>query len=165
MLPGVLIGLSLSLFLVIPSSTEAVVAPKGTPAPEKTLSTTHVITETNKARTKAGLSKLKKDTQLMRAAKNKANDMATKGYFSHTTPSGQQFTHFITGAGYRYTTIGENIAIYFSTEKEAVASWLNSPPHRENILNANYRHIGVGVAWGTFNGRSGWFGVQIFGSK
>ncbi len=160
---GVLTLISVSLVLS-PAFTYGATQSNSSGEQVKKLNTTKIISETNIARKMEGLPKLTKDAKLMRAAKDKAISMAANEYFNHTTPDGKEFTYFINRAGYDYSSIGENIAVYFTSEKGAVASWLASPPHRANIMNRTYKHIGVGLAYGTLNGRSGWFGVQIFGA-
>ena len=51
----------------------------------------------------------------------------------------------------------------FSSEKEVVQEWMDSPGHRANILNNRYAEIGVAVIKGTYKGESVWIGVQEFG--
>ena len=48
---------------------------------------------------------------------------------------------------YHYVQLGENIAYNQAGASAVVASWMNSPPHRENMLNPAFTEIGVGVAW------------------
>jgi uncharacterized protein YkwD len=48
---------------------------------------------------------------------------------------------------YNYQLLGENIAYNQADAASVVASWMNSPPHRENLLNPLFTDIGVGLAW------------------
>ena len=51
----------------------------------------------------------------------------------------------------------------FSSEKEVVQDWMNSPGHRANILNNRYAEIGAAIIKGTYKGETVWIGVQEFG--
>jgi uncharacterized protein YkwD len=72
--------------------------------------------------------------------------MAARGYFSHTTPDGVEFSTRITNAGYRWSGAGENIAKGQRTAADVMNSWMNSAGHKANILNCGFKNIGVGVA-------------------
>ncbi|RDW15730.1 transporter [Oceanobacillus arenosus] len=103
-----------------------------------------VIRLVNTERANAGLPALKYDWELARVAKHKSQDMKTKGYFSHTSPTyGSPFT-MMQNYGIHYKSAGENIAQGQRTAKEVVNAWMNSSGHRANILNKNYTHIGIG---------------------
>lgn len=80
----------------------------------------------------------------MDVAEAKSADMASNNYFSHTSPTyGSPFDR-IKAAGINYRAAGENIAQGQRTPQQVVQAWMQSPGHRQNILNANYTHIGVG---------------------
>lgn len=95
------------------------------------------------ANSKAGLSM---NAQLANAAQSKANDMVTRDYWSHETPDGQQPWVFVTNAGYQYLSAGENLAYGFSTSNGTVTGWMNSPPHKANLLSDNFTEVGFGIA-------------------
>ncbi|MBI3638379.1 CAP domain-containing protein, partial [Candidatus Wolfebacteria bacterium] len=59
---------------------------------------------------------------------------------------------------------GENLAVNFFDSEDAVNAWMKSITHRENILNTNFKEIGIGVAKGNYNGKESIFVVQLFGS-
>ncbi len=82
------------------------------------------------------------------AAQKKADDMAKKGYFSHTSPDGLTPWHWFQEAGYIFKYAGENLAINFSDSGDVEKAWMNSLKHRENILNANFTEIGIAIAKG-----------------
>lgn len=104
-----------------------------------------VIRLVNVERQKAGLPILKANWQLSRVARYKSQDMGTKGYFSHTSPTyGSPFT-MMQNFGLSFTAAGENIAYGQRTAQEVMNSWMNSPGHRGNILSSAYTEIGVGV--------------------
>lgn len=105
----------------------------------------HVLMLTNRERQKAGLSPCKgNDSNLNRSARAKSEDMAANNYFSHQSPTfGDPFA-MMRNFGVLYQTAGENIAKGQPTPQEVVTAWMNSPGHRENILNGSYTHLGVG---------------------
>ena len=45
-----------------------------------------------------------------------------------------------------YRGVGENVGYAYRTPKEAVAGWMNSAPHKANLLNKDFTEIGVAVA-------------------
>ena len=109
---------------------------------------TQVIQLTNQQRAKYGLPALATDWELSRVARYKSVDMRDKNYFSHTSPTyGSPFT-MMKNFGIRYTAAAENIAAGQTTPQEVVNSWMNSPGHRQNILDSRMTHIGVGYAKG-----------------
>ncbi|NLK51179.1 MAG: LysM peptidoglycan-binding domain-containing protein [Syntrophomonadaceae bacterium] len=107
-----------------------------------------VIDLTNAERTKAGLAPLKYNAELSQVARLKSEDMRDKNYFSHTSPTyGSPFA-MLQQFGISFTAAGENIAAGYATPQEVVNGWMNSPGHRQNILNPNYTQLGVGYAAG-----------------
>jgi hypothetical protein len=119
---------------------------------------------TNAARTADKLPTLTVDPLLQAAAQDKANDMATKGYFAHTSPTGVTPWYWFTSVGYYFTYAGENLAINFSDSADVTTAWLNSPEHRANILDAHFTQIGMAVAQGIYNGQSATYVVELFGA-
>ena len=105
-----------------------------------------LLQATNKQRSADKEQSLTLNSQLNAAAQAKANDMVTRDYWSHNTPDGKAPWTFITAAGYHYQMAGENLAYGFSNADDTVTGWMNSPTHRANILNANYKNVGFGVA-------------------
>lgn len=105
-----------------------------------------LLDDTNAQRTQNSESSLTLNTALNQAAQAKANDMAARDYWSHNTPDGQTPWTFITAAGYKYATAGENLAYGFTTAAYTVDGWMNSPEHRANILNTSFHDVGFGIA-------------------
>lgn len=122
-----------------------------------------IIDLTNGDRTSNGVGALAINSALDRAAQLKANDMATKGYFAHTSPEGVSPWHWFQEAGYQFSYAGENLAVRFSDSIDVERAWMNSPTHRANLLNGEFTEIGVAVAQGTFEGQPAVFVVQEFG--
>lgn len=97
----------------------------------------------NEYRKSAGLSALTYDTELSRGAQTRAEEI--KKLFSHTRPDGRRSFTVLDDIGYSYKSAGENIAYGQSIPESVMNDWMNSEGHRENILNANFTKIGIGV--------------------
>ncbi len=103
-----------------------------------------VVRLVNKMRSQNGLNPLTHDWQLSRVARYKSQDMADKGYFSHTSPTYGSPFDMMKSFGISYKAAGENIAKGQKTPEAVVNAWMNSPGHRANILSSSYTRIGVG---------------------
>ncbi|NLG06411.1 MAG: hypothetical protein GX559_01790 [Candidatus Pacebacteria bacterium] len=123
-----------------------------------------VLVATNDKRTSMGLSPLQINEKLNQAALAKAQHMFSEQYWAHSAPDGTQPWVFIKNAGYVYKYAGENLARDFDTTDEMVKAWMNSPTHKENIINPNFTEIGLAVVNGTLNGFSTTLVVQMFGA-
>ncbi|WML44140.1 CAP domain-containing protein [Neobacillus sp. PS3-40] len=131
--------------VVTPPTTRGQAAPAPTQAPTEIGKVAlQVIELTNVERKKNGLPPLKADASLSKVAQTKSNDMETKHYFSHTSPTYGSPFDMMRDFGVTYRTAGENIAMGQPTAQEVVNAWMNSEGHRKNILSANYTNIGVG---------------------
>lgn len=128
------------------------------------LAPTDLILLANTSRAKEGLANLTSNERLTKAAYNKANDMLEDDYFAHTSPDGKTPWDFIKAAGYNYAYAGENLAIGYTSASELHQAWMNSPTHRENIMNGNFREIGLAVVSGEYEGAQTTVVVQMFGS-
>ena len=116
----------------------------------------------NKQRARRGLRKLRLNARLSAAARRHTLDMVKRNYFGHTSKSGTDVVDRLTRTGYmrgaRAWTVGENLAWGSgtrSTPREIVASWMQSPGHRANILQRRFREIGIGVVFGAPQGSNG----------
>lgn len=101
---------------------------------------------------------------LVAAAQAKANDMATKGYFAHTSPEGLEPWHWFKEVRYSFQYAGENLAIDFSDSGDVNKAWMDSPTHRDNILDPHFIEVGIATAQGMYQGRLTTFVVQEFGT-
>lgn len=129
------------------------------------ISPEEVIRLTNVERANNGLAPLTVNQTLSQAALAKGNDMLAKGYWAHFAPDGTSPWSFFLSFGYKYKYAGENLARDFADAGSAVNAWMASPTHRENILNANYREIGIGVVEGPLSGTDTTIIVQFFGTS
>jgi len=125
-----------------------------------------VIVAINNQRKENNLPDLVKSHQLSEAAQNKAEDMKNRNYFSHVySKDGTKWSDFIKEVDYNYLVAGENLANGFYEVQSMVQAWIDSPTHRENILNPKVEETGVGIAQGELDGISTIFVVQMFGKK
>lgn len=141
---------------VIPLSPQ----PTTPPPPENPL-IKQVLDLTNVQRQLAGLQPLQLNVQLNKSAQAHSEDMALRDFFSHTGSNGTAIGDRAKAAGYKYSYIGENIGAGQATAQDIVQRWMNSPSHKDQILNPNYREIGVGYFYhandtGTVNYQHYW---------
>lgn len=123
-----------------------------------------LIDLTNEERKKAEqdeLKPLKMNPQLMEVARKHAANMAAQDKLSHTLDDKNPVDR-VKAAGYNSKYVGENISWNPATPKEAVAAWMDSEPHRKNILKKEYTEIGVAVVKNK-KGEPYW--VQVFGKQ
>ena len=110
-----------------------------------------IVQRMNAVRTSRGLKPMAVKSPLRKAATQHASNMARFGYFEHSWSNGSPFGSWIKrywpGPGYRSWSAGENL--YWRspapTAAQVVKAWLNSPPHRKNLLNRSWRAVGVGA--------------------
>lgn len=105
-----------------------------------------LLEATNKQRIGQGLQPLTFNSQLDQAAQAKAEDMAAKDYWSHTTPDGREPWVFFDDVDYAYKKAAENLAYGFISSDTTVSGWMNSPGHRANILDPVLQEVGFGMA-------------------
>ena len=122
-----------------------------------------VVALTNAERAAAGCGPLSRHQSLDTAAQAHAEDMARHNYFSHTSRDGSSPWDRTRRSGYPSRSgQGENIAAGQATPATVVRGWMGSPGHRRNMLNCNYRSIGVGYTTASVGYRHLW--VQNFGT-
>ena len=134
-------GRSWSVYLAPESACRSA----GDPTAPAAVQTRAVACLVNWARAQDRYTHLVTRPKLQRAAELKGQRVASCGQFSHT-PCGSAVTSAVQAAGYRYVTFGENL--YAGTwgevsARDVVAAWLQSPPHRANVLNASFRDVGA----------------------
>jgi uncharacterized protein YkwD len=110
-----------------------------------------VLRLVNVERAREGCPAVSADSRLAAAAQAHSADMAANDYFSHTGRNGSTLGSRVTAAGYRWSSVGENIAKGQPTPAAVMDAWMNSSGHRANILNCGFRNLGVGLA---YDGRS-----------
>ena len=109
----------------------------------------------NEIRAQHGLKALRQNKRLRKAAVGHSRDMVRHDYFEHTTPQGVTMLDRILKSRYVRANqgwmLGENLAWgtgAYGTPRGALAGWMASPGHRENILRSAYRDVGIGVVLG-----------------
>ena len=104
----------------------------------------------NRERAKAGVGTLTLNAGLTEVARERARDMARNNYFAHVSPTGEDAFSTLKTHGITYWSAGANIAMNTYSNAEAVETamtgFMESPAHKENLLDADYELIGVGVA-------------------
>ncbi|MER7815255.1 CAP domain-containing protein [Streptomyces sp. NPDC096153] len=105
-----------------------------------------VVQLVNSERGKAGCSPVTVNAKLTKAAQDHSEDMASHRNMSHTGSDGSNPGTRITRAGYDWSTYGENVAYGYETPEKVMAGWMSSPGHKKNILNCEFKEIGVGLA-------------------
>ncbi|MGW7135681.1 CAP domain-containing protein [Streptomyces xanthophaeus] len=119
-----------------------------------------VLSLVNKERKAAGCDPLTANAKLNAAARAYSDTMARSGVMSHTGPDGSTMTSRVEAAGYAWSRLGENIARGQSDADAVMNAWMNSSGHRANILNCDFREIGVGL----HKGDGGPWWTQNFGT-
>ena len=104
-----------------------------------------VIALVNVARTANGCTALRETAALDRSATSHARDMSANDYFSHSSLDGTSWYARVHSFGTKYPG-GENIAMGFYSATSVMTAWLASPGHRANILDCQFKSIGVGQA-------------------
>ncbi|SRR5712691_4376064 len=123
-----------------------------------------VLGDVNALRSQHGLAPMRFSSALTAAARQHSEEMAARGYFSHSSANGSSFdrriARFYPMGGRHYWSVGENL-LWSSPGIDAAGAlnmWFNSPEHRKNMLTARWREIGlsavhVSSAGGAYGGR------------
>jgi uncharacterized membrane protein required for colicin V production len=103
-----------------------------------------LLAKLNDERRKEKLYILKADPRLRALARNHSQDMLKRGYFAHESPEGKDPFDRMKKAGITYRHAGENLA-FAPTVETAHSGLMRSPGHKENIMDPDYRKIGIGA--------------------
>jgi uncharacterized protein YkwD len=112
----------------------------------------------NGERTSRGVTALKWRPELVPVARAYAIDMWERNYFGHYSPEGKSVADRLNAHGISYTVVGENLALA-PTLQTAHTGLMNSEGHRRNILDPDFKRMGIGII---DNGIYGKMFVQIF---
>lgn len=141
------------------------VVDSGSPSAEYWAMVREVVERTNEERASSGLPPLKLNTDLCRAARWMAADMAQNGYIGHKDSEGRRLARRVPAFEYDCPYwLGENIAAGQRTPERVVQAWMASPGHRTNMLHPAYREIGVGHIFNA-DSRYGHYWAQELGSR
>lgn len=111
----------------------------------------------NQYRREAGVSELASSVSLNQAAEIRASEIAH--VFSHTRPDGREWYSVLAEVGQENVAAAENIALNYPTAAAALKGWMNSEGHRTNLLNPDYRYLGMACTKNS-SGQLVW--VQLF---
>jgi uncharacterized protein YkwD len=115
---------------------------------EESAAAAQVLALVNEERAKVGCSAVAANSALTELAQNYSEDMAARGFFDHTDPDGRTPWDRAERAGISNLG-GENIARGQADAAAVMDAWMNSPGHRANILNCDFKTLGVGVEFGS----------------
>lgn len=123
-----------------------------------------IIELTNIIRKNLKLTPLAESPLLNQAAEEKAQDMLLKQYFSHTGPDKKTLADWLKQIKYSFSVAGENLAIGFTSPEEVVNGWTRSPTHYQNMIDSDFKEIGVGIASGLYENIGTTLVAQYFAS-
>ena len=135
-----------------------------------------VLAEINALRAQRKLAPLRLNVRLGAAADTHSRAMAGRGFFAHESADGSSFwkrvQRFYSDRGFARWSVGENL-LWSSPSIDAAGAlqmWLDSPPHRKNLLSPGWREIGlsavhVAAAPGVFGGRETTIVTADFGAR
>ena len=122
--------------------------PASTPPPAITELEQWVVARINEIRREHRLEPLEPTGALAQVAREYSCRMAQEDFFAHQSPSGGTVADRLRQADLHYRLVGENLARNTNAREPAevaVAGWMDSPHHRENILRPGFSETGVGV--------------------
>jgi uncharacterized protein YkwD len=102
-----------------------------------------VLDLVNEERADAGCDPVGIDARLTEAAQEHAQDQADRREMTHEGSDGSSVGDRVTRAGYRWGGVAENVAAGTTSPERVMTLWMDSAGHRANILNCDYRHMGV----------------------
>jgi uncharacterized protein YkwD len=125
-----------------------------------------IVAAMNRERAAKGLDPLHLESRLSLAAQDRVGDMLDKRYFDHVSPDGISPFVWVKARGYSYRVIGENLALGYRSGPAVVTGWMNSPGHRENILQTSFNEVGIAFADDSpRNGYRGPLVVALYGRR
>ncbi len=116
---------------------------KASPTPDLEDLRDEIVAAHNRIRTAAKLHSFSVSKKLQAAAQAHAMDMAAHHKMSHRGSRGSVLADRVEAQGYRFRRVGENVAAGKFTVQRLMKAWMDSPPHKRNILGG-FSQIGVG---------------------
>ena len=110
--------------------------------------------EINRVRKAYNLAPLELSEELLEVARDYSRRMAEENFFSHNDPDGRTVRERVGLANIRWRMVGENLAYsngYINPVAASMSGWMDSPGHRRNILDPDWRQTAIGV-WISANG-------------
>ena len=146
---------AIKFLTVQPESTERIILEVVPPKTELTVdsaSEAQMLVRINEERSKVGAAILTINPQIVPVARAHSRDMFERKYFSHINPEGKDAGDRLNDATVDYFVAGENLA-YAPDVETAHRGLMNSEGHRKNILEPQFRHIGIGIIDGGVYGK------------
>ncbi|HET9742642.1 MAG TPA: CAP domain-containing protein [Terriglobales bacterium] len=103
-----------------------------------------ILQWTNEERAKVHASPLTWDGHLAVAAQLHSNEMAKQSALSHQFQDEPTLSQRLSERGARFSAAAENVG-FAGTAEELQSGWMHSPPHRANLLNPRYDHVGIAI--------------------
>ncbi len=106
------------------------------------------LDEINRVRRHSGLTRLDFYEELLPVARDYSRRMAEQNFFSHSDPDGRTVRERVEEADIRWRMVGENLAYssgYVNPVAASLHGWMDSPGHRRNILDPDFRLTAIGV--------------------
>jgi uncharacterized protein YkwD len=110
------------------------------PASAATTARHEMLALTNRSRAAHGVPRLKLNPRLSNIATRHSRSMASQGTLFHTANVPRELRRW------RWSIWGENVGMTSGTLTDLQDAFMNSPVHRQNILNRRFHHVGIGVA-------------------
>ena len=110
------------------------------PALASTTPRQQMLSLTNQSRVDHGARRLKLNTRLSKMAARHSRQMAAKSSLFHTENIPRELRHW------KWSVWGENVGMTTDSLPALEQAFMNSPVHRQNILNRRFTHVGIGVA-------------------
>ena len=110
--------------------------------------------EVNRVRKSYNLAPLEFSEELLEVARDYSRRMAEENFFSHNDPEGRTVRERVGHANIRWRMVGENLAYsngYINPVAASMSGWMESPGHRRNLLDPDWRQTAIGV-WISDNG-------------
>ena len=130
------------------SDAVAAMSVPGAPAPLSRFDTflTRLVELTNQQRVAAGVTPAGRSVELTASAVAHSDDQAIHKTMGHIGSDGSTLADRVNLSGFRWSELGENVAVGYATADDVMTGWLASPNHRSNILKPEFTHVGVAVA-------------------
>jgi uncharacterized protein YkwD len=112
------------------------------------------LSEVNRVRKSYNLAPLVFSEELLEVARDYSRRMAEENFFSHNDPEGRTVRERVVHANIKWRMVGENLAYsngYINPVAASMSGWMESPGHRRNILDPDWRQTAIG-AWISENG-------------
>ncbi len=123
-----------------------------------------IVELTNNLRAGLNLNILRNSEVLQQAALSKAEDMLVNQYFAHVSPEKKGLKYWLQSKNYNYSVAGENLALGFSEPEAVIQAWKDSPTHYANLVDPDYKDIGVAMIAGNYQGYDTTLVAQHFGT-